>query len=85
MSNVIIQSELYVPTVSNVLVNGKPVIVMGDMVIGHYPCPKPSSHCSATTIGTSTVLVNGKRLCKMGDMATCGHPLIPTQSTVLAN
>ncbi len=85
MSNVITQSTLYTASVSNVLVNGKPVIVDGDEVVSHYPCPLPSIHCDATTIGTSNVLVNGKPLCTDRDVATCGHPLVADQATVQAN
>ena len=57
-----------------VLVNGRPIALMGASVTPHPPCPKPGSHCRAsTTVNQFTVLVNGKPVSTAGAIDTCGH------------
>jgi len=57
-----------------VLVNGRPIAVLGGSVSPHPPCPKPSTHCRAQTQANQfTVLVNGKPAITTGAIDTCGH------------
>jgi uncharacterized Zn-binding protein involved in type VI secretion len=57
--------------ISNVLVNGKPIAVMGDLVTAHDAAP----HDVATMIaGSNQVFAGGKLVVKAGDLATCAHP-----------
>ncbi len=63
-----------VPSQSTVFANGELVIVNGDSVVSHSPCPVPASHCSATMIaGSNNVFIGGKAVVNAGDSATCGH------------
>ena len=55
-----------------VLVNGRPVATLGEVVTPHFKCPKIHIHCIATTTSTNpTVLVNGIPICTSGDLDTC--------------
>ena len=60
---------------ATVLVNNRPVAVIGSRVTPHPPCGKKGpQHCAATTTSTNaTVLVNGKPIVALGDVDTCGH------------
>ena len=72
---------------STVLVNGRPVAVIGSRVTPHPCCGKkgcPPVHCSATTTSTnSTILVNGKPIVTLGDIDTCGHARSSGSSSVV--
>lgn len=61
-----------------VLVNFRPVAVVGSKVSPHPCCGKSAAcapHCAALTTSTNpTVLVNGKPIVTFGDLDTCGHP-----------
>lgn len=61
-----------------VLVNNRPVAVLGSPVTPHPCCgksPACAPHCAAKTTTTNyTVLVNGKPITTVGDIDTCGHP-----------
>lgn len=58
-----------------VLVNGRPIAVIGSPVSPHPPCPKPGTHCHAYTQASQfSVLVNGKPVSIAGSIDTCGHP-----------
>lgn len=58
-----------------VLVNGRPIAVVGSAVTPHPPCTKVPTHCHAyTTTNQYTVLVNGKPVSTTGSIDTCGHP-----------
>ena len=58
-----------------VLVNGRPIAVIGSSVSPHPPCPKPGTHCHAVTQADQySVLVNGKPVSTTGSIDTCGHP-----------
>lgn len=64
-----------IPSQSSVFVGGQAVIVHGDSVESHPPCPVPVEHCSATMIAAgTTVFVNGINVVMEGDLATCGDP-----------
>ena len=54
---------------SNVFVNGKPAVRIGDAVQGHGIAPHDSPTMAA---GSSKVFVNGIGVCRDGDAATCG-------------
>jgi uncharacterized Zn-binding protein involved in type VI secretion len=55
-----------------VLVNGRPVATLGQVVTPHFKCPKIQTHCIARTTSTNpTVLVNGRPICTSGDPDTC--------------
>jgi uncharacterized Zn-binding protein involved in type VI secretion len=60
-----------------VLVNGRPVAVIGGSVTPHPCCGAkgcPPVHCAAKTTSTnSRVLVGGKPIVTAGDVDTCGH------------
>lgn len=64
------------PSAPSVLVNGRPVSVIGDSVSPHPCCGKPGcgAHCSAkTSKGASTVFAEGKPIILVGNNDTCGH------------
>lgn len=57
-----------------VLVNGRPIAVIGSAVTPHPPCPKSGIHCSARTLSADySILVNGKPITTSGAIDTCGH------------
>lgn len=60
-----------------VLVNGRPIAVLGASVSPHPCCGAkgcPPIHCAAkTTSKTPTVLVGGKPVVTVGDLDTCAH------------
>ena len=71
--------------VSSVLVNSKPIIVNGNPVTPHRPCPNPSIHCHAKTAnGLATVLADGIPVNRVGDSDTCGHPRAVGSPNVIA-
>ena len=57
----------------SILVNGKPIGVVGlSMVTPHPTCPYNTAHCAATLwVGYPTVLANGKWVSGVGCAATC--------------
>lgn len=60
-----------------VLVNFRPVAVLGSKVSPHPCCGAPGCalHCAAlTTTTNATVLVGLKPIVTFGDIDTCGHP-----------
>ena len=56
--------------VSSVLVNGKPVAVLGCRVNGHGISPHSSPVMAQAS---NNVLAGGHKICRAGDVATCGH------------
>ena len=53
-----------IPGDPTVLVNGRPVATLGEVVTPHFKCPKIQTHCIARTTSTNpTVLVNGRPIC----------------------
>lgn len=63
-----------VPSQSTVYANNEKVIVNGDAVVPHPPCPIVPIHCSATMIaGSKNVFIGGIAVVNQGDSATCGH------------
>lgn len=63
-----------VPSQSTVYANGEKVIVHGNSVVPHPPCPVVPVHCAATMIaGSKNVYIGGIRVVNAGDSATCGH------------
>lgn len=62
-----------------VLVNGRPIAVIGSKVSPHPPCGAKGgqAHCVATTqLKPSKVLVNGKFIATAPSVDTCTHPRI---------
>ena len=58
-----------------VRIDGDLVVVVGDGVASHAPCPRVPSHCAATMAqGSAWVKIDGIPICRAGDAATCGHP-----------
>ena len=58
-----------------VSIDGDLVVVVGDAVASHPPCPLPPSHCAATmATGSAWVTIDGIAICRAGDAATCAHP-----------
>ena len=59
---------------SGVTIDGARVVVRGDAVAAHAPCPDVPVHCAATMVGASAgVTINGIPVCRAGDAASCGH------------
>ena len=57
-----------------VTIDGAPVVLVGDAVASHAPCPHPPSHCAATmATGSDWVTIGGTPICRAGDTASCGH------------
>ena len=57
-----------------VTVDGARVVVRGDPVQSHAPCPTVPSHCAATMAGASNWwTIDGIGVCRAGDAASCGH------------
>lgn len=55
---------------SNVFVNGKNIVRIGDKVASHGV----SNHSAVRMVqGSSTVFCNGKPVCRRGHIASCGH------------
>lgn len=71
-----------------VLVNGRPITVLGSKVTPHPCCGAkgcPPIHCSALTTSTNfSVLVAGRPVTTIGDKDTCGHPRISGSFNVFA-
>ena len=60
--------------IGSVRVNGRNIIVNGNSVTRHPPCPKPSTHCSATTSnGSGSVRAGGIPVVYTGASDICGH------------
>lgn len=71
--------------VSTVIVNGRPIIVNGNPVTPHPPCPIVPIHCSAVTAnGLSTVVARSIPVVRRGDIDTCGHPRQSASPNVIA-
>lgn len=63
-----------IPSQSTVYANNEKVIVDGDSVASHAPCPDPASHCSATmSAGSNNVFIGETAVVNAGDSASCGH------------
>ena len=63
-----------IPSQNTVFAEGQVVILHGNAVASHSPCPSPASHCSATMVaGSNNVFVGGIAVVNLGDSATCGH------------
>ena len=51
------------------------VVVRGDDVLSHPPCPQVPAHCAAVMVGASSwVYIDDRPICRAGDLASCGHP-----------
>lgn len=59
---------------SKVLADGIAVVVLGDGVTPHPPCPDEPIHCAASMAGASSkVFIGGIAAVRAGDAASCGH------------
>ena len=57
-----------------VKIDGAPVVLVGDAVAGHPPCPHVPVHCApAMAQGSVWVRIDGIPICRAGDAASCGH------------
>ena len=57
-----------------VTIDGHRVVVRGDAVASHAPCPDVPSHCAATMVGAvDWITIDGVPVCVAGDAASCGH------------
>lgn len=56
---------------SNVFVEGRPIVRIGDRVAGHGRGPHAGPVMAQ---GSGSVFSNGIPICRAGDVATCGHP-----------
>lgn len=66
---------------SNVFVEGKPIVRIGDAVAGHGRGPHAAPVMAA---GSGNVKANGIGVSRAGDSASCGHPASGS-GTVFAN
>ena len=56
-------------------VDGQSIVLVGDAVQSHPPCPVVPIHCAPTMAqGSSWFTLDGIPVCAAGDLATCGHP-----------
>jgi len=63
-----------IPSQTTVKAEGEEIIVHGNSVASHAPCPTPGSHCAATMVaGSDDVYVGGIAVVNLGDSASCGH------------
>ena len=74
---------------ATVLINNRPVAVLGSRVTPHPCCGAPNRpecvvHCAASTTSTNgTVLVNRKPIVTLGDVDTCGHARVGGSADVV--
>lgn len=59
-------------------IDGVPIIVVGDAVASHPPCPQQPAHCSASMQPGADASIDGIRICVTGSPASCGHALAGT-------
>lgn len=67
---------------SNVVVNGKGAVRLGDHWVTH--CSPASCHDSTSSKGSSTVFVNGKPLVRKSDAIACGSKANTCSSDVIS-
>ena len=59
---------------STVFANSNAIIIDGDGVAPHVPCPVVPVHCAATmSAGSNNVFIGGTAVVNAGDSASCGH------------
>lgn len=63
--------------------NGR-VVVQGDAVASHAPCPIVPVHCAASTTASGHVTLNGIPITVAGDAATCGHSATGSSHVILS-
>ena len=64
---------------ANVSIDGARIIVRGDAVASHAPCPIPASHCAATMADSAPeISIDGIRIQLTGSPASCAHTLVGT-------
>jgi uncharacterized Zn-binding protein involved in type VI secretion len=69
------------PGVPNVLIEGKPAAVVGDIHTCSFP--PPAVHPPTPfPMGSLTVLIGGRPALRVGDMAGCGAPIVMGALTV---
>lgn len=57
-----------------VKIDGDLVVLVGDGVAAHPPCPDIPVHCAPTMAqGSAWVKIDNTPICRAGDAATCGH------------
>jgi len=69
-----------------VLVEGRPIALIGAPVTPHTPCGASGqyAHCIAhTSFAPGTVLVNGVPIATYPSVDTCGHPRVTGSLTVV--
>lgn len=67
---------------SNVIVNGKPAMRVGDTFVTHC-CPNKGCHTPVLAKGSSTVIVNGRKFGRIGDKVACGGAVMVGSSNVI--
>ena len=59
---------------SFVRINGNLIVLLGDSVDAHAPCPDVPVHCLPVMATSSSLTrINGTYICRQGDTASCGH------------
>lgn len=69
----------------SVIVNGDPIVRLGDLVQSHAPWGPPHPpHAAATMVSaSSTVYAEGKLVCRAGDIASCGHAATGSNNVIV--
>jgi len=71
--------------IPSVLVNGKPIHVVGDSYSVHQKPPKnPNPHPGTLSKGSSTVFAGGKSVGRIGDSVSCGGSCAEGSANVIA-
>ena len=69
------------PTIANVLVSGKPVHSVGDIIAIHVL--GNSAHLGAIGFGSTTVFASGKGVARLMDKGDCGAMILGSVGNVL--
>jgi len=68
---------------SNVFINGKPAVTVGDSVSSH--ADSDGSHDGTVSQGSPNVFVNGKPKARVGDSVSCGGTIATGSNNVSVN
>jgi uncharacterized Zn-binding protein involved in type VI secretion len=71
------------PGVPNVLIQGQPAAVLGDLHACSMPPPAGPHPPTPFPLGSMTVLVGGRPALRIGDVSGCGAPIVFGALTVM--
>ena len=67
---------------TDVFVNGKGLVRIGDTWASHGACSDHSPHSGSSSGGSATVFINGKGAVRIGDDISCGDTVAEGSSSV---